>query len=254
MSWAKRGTLWAPDEPRIWTPGQPVTAGRGPCEVAGSFPMMAAALPHPPQFDSENSGDDADRALSFSLTIANRGNRLVLIGMRSLDSVAVGTHTVTVGGQATTQIVSDGTSLSKVSLHAIVAPASGAQTVAADAGTDTTTSLVVCAISLYSCKQVLPSVTDSATATATSFSDSFTSTMPASWMVDVIGLGVETTEPTTGTTGQIRRSAHSRVSSPTATLAMSTRPHPSAEARALSWTWGGASRSYRWLACQVNAA
>lgn len=239
--------IWLPEgERRIWTPAD---GPRGMRRGQAPYAWGAVARDADITFDAENNGADTDRSVSFSLTIDDRADRLVLVCTATLDSVAFGTHSVTVGGQACTQLVAVESGMAKLALHARVAPLTGSQTVACDAGTDTTTTFQVCAVSLWGCKQILPTVFDSSSTTVTSLAESFTSTLPC-WVIDAVRVSADVTTVSPTGTGQILRSSNVTSTS----IGMSSQPHPTAAARSLGYTWGGESRTCRWCACQVLAA
>jgi hypothetical protein len=198
------------------------------------------------QFDaasSATSGGSSGPTLTWSHTVANQSNRVLIVGVQTEGSSSIQPTSVTYNGAAMTNVgQAEATSsgiFQDVSQWYLIAPAVGTANVVVtwpSAVTDQTAG----AIGLYGVAQQSPE------ASATSFNNSgatttdITTLTDGAWVVDMFGSGQDLGDLSPGS-GQTQR--YTQSSSATTSGGGSTKSVASAGATSMTWTQTGINRS-----------
>jgi hypothetical protein len=192
---------------------------------------------------SSNSSASSGTTLSWSHTVSNQSNRVLVVGVTAEhSSSSCQASSVTYGGQSMTKITQNvaGTSTYQCSsLWYLLAPSAGTANVTVTYQSSITNKTAG-AVGLYNVKQAAPDASNSSSSNSGATSTSVTTLAAGSWVVDVFGSG-QAVGNLTAASGQTGR--WTADSGSTQSGGMSTKSVASPGSTSVTWTQSGINRS-----------
>jgi hypothetical protein len=197
------------------------------------------------QFDAASSttSSTSGTTLTWSHTVANQSNRILIVGVQSEGTSSIQASSVTYGGVALTKVTqAEATSsgyYQDVSQWYLTAPAVGTANVVVTWGSSVTTRTAG-AIGLYGVAQQAPEANASSFSNSGATTTNITTLTNGAWVVDMFGSGQDqgNLAPRSGQTQRFIQASGSTTSGGGSTKSVAT-----AGATSVTWTQTGINRS-----------
>jgi hypothetical protein len=199
------------------------------------------------QFDvaSSATSSTSGTTLTWSHTVANQSNRMLIVGVQSEGTSGIQASSVTYGGVALTKVnqaeAMGGSPVyyQDVSQWYLTAPTVGTANVVVTWGSSVTTRTAG-AIGLYGVAQQAPEANASSFSNSGATTTNITTLTSGAWVVDIFGSGQDQGNLAPGS-GQTQRFV--KASGSTTSSGGSTKSVPTAGATSMTWTQTGINRS-----------